>query len=343
MDRTSKIFLIAFLVLAISLLHYVTDQSLHHFHVFIAGLYFLPIILSGFWFGLRGALAASLGVMFCYLPFIYRHWENFSASDFERILSVLLYNAAAVVVGIMRDREIRIQQQLIRSENLAAMGRSLAAVAHDMKTPVVVIGGLARRLQKRFAEGDRDREKSTLIIRETERLEKMMHNMLDFSRPLALQLTRADLNETVRNCLRLVEDAAQKNEINIACGLSLHPLEVSFDVLRMEQVLVNLLTNAIQASPPGETVEISTASDGENVIVDVVDSGCGIPFEHRKEVFDPFFSTKKEGTGLGLAIAKKIVEAHNGGLEILDGGNKGVAFRVKVPRQPTEQKKACNS
>lgn len=332
MPRKTRIALIVILVVGISLLHYLTDQSRYHYHVFYGELYFLPIVLAGFWFGLRGALATSLVITAAYLPFIYWHWHGFSSDDFDRMLSMALYNSIATFIGVLKDREIVARERLLKAEGLAAIGKSLAAVAHDMKTPLVVIGGFARQLKKKLNNDDTDREKSDIIIRETERLEKMMHNMLDFSKPLALQLSHGYLNEIVQRSLIIVAETAQQKEVAVESMLSPDLPAVAFDAMRMEQVIVNLALNAVQASPEREKVSIRTSMAEKSIVIDVADCGSGIPLDHRAKVFDPFFSTKKEGSGLGLAIVKKIVEAHKGSLEISDNSPKGTIFRVMLPR-----------
>jgi len=333
MPRNTKITLLVILVVGISLLHYLTNQSQYHYHIFFGELYFLPIVLAGLWFGLRGALATSLGITVCYTPFVYWHWQGFSSDDFDRVLSVTLYNSIAAFIGVLKDREIIAHKRLLKAESLAAMGKSLAAVAHDMKTPLVVIGGFARLLQKKFNNDDPDREKADTIIRATERLEKMMHNILDFSKPLALQLSHGYLNETVRNSLSIVAKTAQKKEITIESLLSPNLPAIAFDAMRMEQVIINLTLNAVQASPERGKVSIRTSLVEKNLAIDVADCGSGISLDHRAKVFDPFFTTKKEGTGLGLAIVKKIVEAHRGSLEISDNVSKGTIIRVILPKR----------
>ncbi len=105
MSRKTKILLIVILVSGISLLHYLTDQTQHHYHVFIVGLYFLPIVLAGFWLGLRGALVVSIGVTICRIPFVYLHWQGFSPVDFDRMLSMVLYIFIAAFIGVLKDRE----------------------------------------------------------------------------------------------------------------------------------------------------------------------------------------------------------------------------------------------
>ena len=157
--------------------------------------------------------------------------------------------------------------------------------------------------------------------------------MLDFSRPLALQLAHGYLDEIVQSSLVVVAETAQKKEVTIESLLSPDLPAVAFDAMRMEQMIVNLALNAVQASPKGKKVSIRTSMAEKNIVIDVADCGSGISFDHRAKVFDPFFTTKKEGTGLGLAIVKKIVEAHKGSLEISDNAPKGTIFRVMLPRR----------
>ncbi len=325
--------MIVILVVGISLLHFFTDQSRYHYHVFYGELYFLPIVLAGFWFGLRGSMAVSLAITACYSPLILWHWQDFSPDDFDRILSILLYNFLAALIGALKDREYCANERMLKAESLAAMGKSLAAVAHDMKTPLVTIGGFARRLQKKCKKDDPSHVKADIIIRETERLEKMMHNMLDFSRPLALELSPGYLNEAIQNSLTIVAETAQKKDVIIERLFSPDLPVIAFDAMRMEQVVVNLALNAVQASPAGEKVTIRTSVVGKNSVIEVIDCGGGISLDIRAKIFDPFFTTKKAGTGLGLAIVKKIVEAHEGSLEILDNSPQGSIFKVMLPER----------
>jgi two-component system, NtrC family, sensor histidine kinase HydH len=331
--RNLRISLIVLLVAGITFLHYSTHKGPYYYLVFYGELYFLPIVLAGFWFGIRAALAASIGITVCYTPYIVLHWQGFSLVDLDRMLSMALYNLSAIIIGLLKDREAIANEQLLKTESLAAMGKSLAAVAHDIKTPLVIIGGFARRLQKKFTADDPNYEKLKIIIQETEQLEKMMHNMLDFSKPLALQLSQGDINKIVQDSSRtIVSEKAEKKEVAIDYKLFPHLPLVAFDVVRIKQVIVNLVLNAVEASPEGGVVTLCTSDTDNGVIIDVADCGSGLPSEVRMQVFDPFFTTKKEGTGLGLAIVKKIVEAHKGTLELIDNAPKGIIFRIVLPK-----------
>lgn len=327
----AMIILIATLVVGISLLHYTTRLGLHHYHIIFREIYFLPIVLAGLWFGLRGALMTSLSISALYLPFVLLSWQNFSADDLDKLIQILFFNVLAVILGVLRNREQLEQRRLREAESLAAMGRAMSGVAHDMKTPLIAIGGFSRLAQKEFEEDHPGHQKLEIVIRETRRLENMMKDMLDFARPPALQREREDLNKLVAESLSVVEDEAQRRKVDIRQSLSEDLPAVAMDTMRMERVLINLIMNAVQASPEGETVTVQTYRDGTSLVVDIADCGCGIPLDSREEIFNPFFTTKKEGTGLGLPIAKKIVEAHEGHLKIVDNPEKGVTFRLMIP------------
>ena len=210
------------------------------------------------------------------------------------------------------------------------MGRSIAAVAHDMKTPLTLIGGFSRQILKKMDDKDPAREKLALIIKETDRIESMTKDMLDFSKPLNLNMIQGKFDTIVQDSLTKLEEATLRH--NVAIEYSSHPDvdNISVDTLRLEQVIINLVLNAIESSPEGGTVAVTLFRSTEGLLLDVSDNGCGIPFEERQKVFDPFFTTKKEGTGLGLPIVKKIVEAHGWSLQILDNDYGGTIFRINL-------------
>jgi len=327
-----KIAFVAFLVGGITLAHYLTEWKVHHYHIFYQGLYFLPVILSGFWFGLRGALGTSLSITILYLPFTIINWNSFSADDFNSAMEMVLYNVVALILGKLRDREIVAQGRLWQSERLAAMGKAVSCLAHDLKNPLIAIGGLGRLARKNIENNDSSfKEKLDVIVKEANRLEKMVKEMLDFSRPLELHPTKGYIDNVVNESLLIISDLAQAKKVNVQ---NLHSQDLPlmfFDSDRMKQAFINLLTNAIEASPEEGTVSIYCNRKRKNLIVDVKDQGIGIPSDKQEEVFSPFFTTKSGGTGLGLAIVKKIVEAHGGDLEVLENPEKGVTFRVTIP------------
>ncbi|MDY0040456.1 MAG: ATP-binding protein, partial [Desulforhabdus sp.] len=259
-----------------------------------------------------------------------------------RVVEIVLFNTIAIIIGILKDRERERYHQLVMAESLAAMGRAVSAAAHDMKTPLIAIGGFTNLVISKLRKIDQGtgeapeiitdvQEKLAIVIKETERLENMVKEMLDFARPLPLQKSKENLRQIIEESAAIVEASASTKQIRIVnqTGEDLPPASIDPD--RFKQVLVNLLMNAIQASPPGEQVTITGFAKAANLAIDVTDCGCGIPLDKRAEIFDPFFTTKKEGTGLGLPIAKKIIDAHGGKLEIVDNQHTGLSFRITIP------------
>jgi len=328
----AKIAFVAFLVGGITFAHYFTEWNVHYYHIFYQGLYFLPVILAGFWFGLRGALAASLSITILYLPFTVVHWNGFSADDFNSVMEMVLYNVVALILGTLRDREAAVQRRLRESEGLASMGKMASCLAHDLKTPLIAIGGFARLVREGIEKKDFSFEgKLDIIIKETIRLRRMVEEMLDFSRPLELRLTQGNVNNIVNQSLAILSDLPYAKKVKFQ-NMSQQDLPLMIlDSDRMKQALINLLTNAIEASPEDGTVAIDCYQKRRKLIIDIKDQGSGIPMSKREEIFCPFFTTKEGGTGLGLPIAKKIIEAHQGYLEAIENSGKGVTFRVTLP------------
>jgi len=159
----------------------------------------------------------------------------------------------------------------------------------------------------------------------------MVKDMLDFGRPIELHSTRTNLNELVLKSMEVVRATANKSGVALKPDLDPSLPAIALDASRVKQVLLNLMTNALQASPAGEQVVVRTSPRREWAVLDVIDYGCGITDENHESVFHPFFSTKKEGTGLGLAIVKKIVEAHGGKVSFHSNGVEGVTFTVRFP------------
>ena len=228
------------------------------------------------------------------------------------------------------ERE-RAEKALRNSESLAAMGRALSSVAHEIKTPLLAIGGFAKMVRRNLPQGSKDRERLDIVLQETGRLEKMVKDMLDFSRPLELQKSLEDACRMVKETLSIVNSAAEARDVTLEANLRQCDNAVPMDGWRIKQVLINLIMNAIQASPKGEIVMVNLHRQKREIIFDVVDCGSGISHDQRSEIFSPFFTTKKEGTGLGLSIVKKIVDAHKGRIEVLDNPGAGVTFRVVLP------------
>ena len=329
-----RIFIIIFLIGIIAFFDYWTGMQHRRHHILYQGLFFLPVMLSGLWYGLRGALAASMSITLVLLPSGIVHWKGFSPEDFNSIMEMVLYNVVGGTLGALRDREKVKERNLRESESLAAMGRAVSSLAHDLKTPLIAIGGFTNWVKNRTEQNSPCQEKLDIVIRETMRLENMVKDMLDFARPLELHPEQGDIVPSLKECIAIIESMARERNVNIRIQSQRTMPSVLIDAMKMKQVLINLITNAVQASPEGGIVSVSIYQKETQCIIDVSDHGCGIPLGKREYIFVPFFTTKREGTGLGLPIAKKIVEAHGGHMEVVDNPEKGITFRIFIPITP---------
>jgi two-component system sensor histidine kinase HydH len=318
-------------IVIVSLLQHLPQRQEKYYHLFYRELYFLPIIMAGIWFGLRGAILSSFGITLSYLPIIRHEWQGFSGNDFDRILQIIILNSVAVILGLISDREKASVNALQKAETLATLGGAVSGILHDMKTPLIAIGGYARSIKKNLSETDPNQEKLDTIVKETERLDNLTRDILLYARPVPSNRPPQDLNKLIRDCCPLAKESAKKRNIRIEFSLSPSLPALSMDKAALERTLLNLLMNAVQASPDGGLVTIRTELRGREAVISIGDEGQGIPHEIRKQIFFPFFTTKKEGTGLGLSIAYKIVKAHGGKITVTNNSRKGTIFEVHLP------------
>jgi signal transduction histidine kinase len=331
LNRRQKFFIVSLLVFFVTMLHYLTAVDYGLRHVFYRELYFLPIVLAAFWFGLRGGLITSFIITVVYGPFVFLLEKTVSAHGFGNILEVLLFNLVGTLLGWMKDRERAQLHKLRKAENLAAIGRAVSMIAHDLKTPLVAIGGLSRQLSKKLAGDSPQGEKIGVIMQQTDRLENMVFNMLDFAKPLTISKKPCDLNQILSQANEAVYEIALKRNIKVDIPKS-EMADCKLDEEKILQVLINLISNAIEASPNGETVKVSLQTHMSVLVIEVSDRGEGVDEKISEQIFEPFISTKNKGTGLGLPICKKIVEAHAGKLEYRHNIDCGVTFRISLPK-----------
>lgn len=319
------------LMAAISWVHFQLGPQRAVAHVFLQDLYFLPIFLAGFWWGPLGGLAAALAASGVYLPHVLLVLQPDSVPFVSAMTRIALFIMMGLVVGWLRRREQHHQDEAQQAESLAAVGRAVASVAHDMKTPLMAIGGFSAQVQRKLPLHSPESQKIQLVMEQTARLESMVRVMLDFSRPLELRPRPVDLASLAADCLTVAAPLAEQHGVCLCSQLeqSLPPL--SADPERLQQALLNLLGNAVQASPPGGEVVLRARRNDRELRLEVADQGPGVPPEQRAQILAPFYTTKKGGTGLGLPIVKKIIEAHGGRLELAGANPNGAVFSLVLP------------
>ncbi len=291
----------------------------------------MPLVLGSLWFGMKGTAYVCISVSVLFFPYAITQWQGFSFEDFYRLLEGVLYIVIALILGFLVEKERKKHRALVRAESLAAVGKEVSEIAHDMKTPLMAIGGLANQVSKKLGQDDPDQKKLGIVIQETARLESMVREMLDFGKPLKIEPTETKFNDLVLDSVKIAQTIAKKKDVEMETDLDTSVSTVFLDGPRVKQAFLNLMTNAVQASSAGENVVVRTSLENSWVILEVVDYGCGITKEHQESIFRPFFSTKDEGTGLGLGIVKKIVKSHGGDISFHPNPEKGVTFTVRFP------------
>jgi two-component system sensor histidine kinase HydH len=236
-------------------------------------------------------------------------------------------------VIILRDlREIRgLQEEVRRSERLASLGRLASGVAHEIRNPLSSIKGFAQYFREKFEEGSEDKSYADIIIKEVERLNRVVTQLLDFARPKELHLQSYPLSQMIEHPLKLVQGDFDKKGIGLKTSLLEEKVEVDRD--QITQALLNIFLNAMESMNGRGELQVRTVLKPEKrgVEISITDTGSGIRRENLSKIFDPFFSTKKKGTGLGLAITAKIIEAHKGEITAESEEGRGTTFKIFLP------------
>lgn len=236
--------------------------------------------------------------------------------------------------AILRDltAERRLAQRARHAEALAAVGSMVATVNHEIRSPLTLIGGFANQLFRDESLGEDARHKMRIITEEVARLEGVLGELRDLTRPTRLEREEVDLLELVNHVKELMAERLANEEISLLIKAPRTLPKVLADRDRLSQVILNLLNNAAQASEPGSHIDVGlkTHKDG-SAVLSVSDCGCGIQPDQRKDIFTPFFTTKKTGTGLGLPVSRRIVEEHGGSIKLHSSPGQGTTVVVTLP------------
>lgn len=261
-------------------------------------------------------------------------------------LETFANQAGAEIENMLLHRELRLKYQelehinqllrenqnyLLKHERLADIGKLATTAAHEIKTPLIAIGGYARRALKTYKGGKLDPHDLEIIAQEVKRLEGITSEILDYSGGSKLSIQKNSLNRIIQEALEVLEAKLKYNNILLQTSFSDESQEVDVDSHRIKQVLFNLIENAIDSMFGGGTLSIRTKKKNNYVILEVEDTGNGIPQEDMKKLFIPFHSTKPSGSGLGLAVSKKIVDDHAGSIEVESKPNEGTKFIIQLP------------
>jgi two-component system sensor histidine kinase HydH len=332
-------------------------------------IYFLPVVSAAIYFGTAGSLLWTTAAALAYLSLLIPVWQEYElGADGATILTIriLFFYVAGILVNrfsVENRRQVqrledfskkleetnrqlrRAEADARRAERLAALGQLSAGLAHEIRNPLGVIKGSADMLSRKVSASEPlAAELAGYISSEVNRLNSLVVRFLDFARPSKLELRPENLSAIVDRALEASVASHPNASVNVVRDYSPNLPDIPADPQLCEQVFVNLITNAIQAmqSQDGaleKKLRLAIAPEklhGEpGVGVTVEDTGPGVPPELREQIFNPFFTSKKDGVGLGLSIVAKIVDDHRGAIRLEENTPRGARFHVFFPQAAT--------
>ncbi|MFI5145304.1 MAG: nitrogen regulation protein NR(II) [Ignavibacteria bacterium] len=237
-------------------------------------------------------------------------------------------------VGIVRDitKVKQLEKELKEKETLALIGEVVSGIAHSLSNPLNIISGNADYLLLDKSEKDKEYEELKTIIDEATKITKSIRHLLNFSRPLKINKQPNDIHELINNVIKNSKFIIGDRKITFKKNNDKNLDKFNFDLSQIEEVISNIITNAIQAIHQSGEIKIKTQKDETKAIIEITDSGPGIPKENLEKIFLPFFSSKEygKGTGLGLSIARKVIKEHNGEIKVKSTIGKGTTFIISL-------------
>jgi two-component system sensor histidine kinase HydH len=296
----------------------------------------LPLVSSASNLGMAGTLTTSIAAIGAYLSFLrfldFR--EVFIPPEQQHIIAIrcltlaiaaVLVNTLAALIRSANQSLLAAEAAVRRSERLAALGQLSAGLAHELRNPLGSIKGSADLLARSASQNDpMTKELADIISAEVDRTNSLVTRFLDFARPLEPRREPTDVTT-------VIDRAVARSKVEVMRDYDASLPRLAIDPELMEQVFLNLVTNASQASAPDAPITIRTREVDDQAEVSVTDHGCGIPADKIETIFNPFVTTKQNGVGLGLAIVAKIVDGHGGKMAVESEPGKGSTFRVLLP------------
>jgi len=276
--------------------------------------------------------------------------SSFSEDDKELLLALASISAAAIENARMLEEinrqlnELKIaydelhaaQETIIRQEKLATIGQLASGIGHEIRSQLTVVSAVSG-IRRLHPDDVKVKMYTELILEARNRIVSILDEIRDFSKKKEYVMQSHDLNQIIENVVELCSFDKDLDNINLTADLIKDtPAEVYVNSDKIKQVLINLVRNAGHASPPKSTITIKVVASAENQIMQITDQGSGISEEVAKNIWEPFFTTKKQGTGLGLDICKRIIESHNGKIWFESEVGKGTTFFVQLPMKKSE-------
>ena len=258
--------------------------------------------------------------------------KNGEKFPIELSLSFLEMEGEITFTAIVRDvtEQQKLESRRLQSERLAAVGQAVAHVAHEIRNPLMIIGGFSSRI-KTGLDNPKDINKLEMVLDEVIRLERLVDNLGDFTKEYRLVKRSADINSIIQDVVKIMTGVRSPEKYKFRNLLSKSVKEINCDPDKLKQVLINVVSNGLDAMQAGGTISISTQNIHRGVEIRISDEGVGIPKEDLQHIFEPFYTTREQGSGLGLSISYKIIEAHKGDIWAISSPGKGATFIIQLP------------
>jgi signal transduction histidine kinase len=269
--------------------------------------------------------------------------ESRAFTDEEKSFMVYITEQCACAIHKVRfieNQRAQYDQLALQTEKLSALGRMAAGIAHEINNPLAGILLFSSNLSKKVPPEGPLKEGLDVITRETVRCKSIIQELLEFSRDRKPQMVSTDINEVIEKALSILDNEFRLKHLQLEKTLAPQMEKICVDGNQMEQVFVNILINAVQATPENGFITVKSAwlPDSRVVRIQIADTGCGISAKNLSKVFEPFFSTKEKGTGLGLAVSYGIVKGHGGHIRVSSQEGAGAEFTIDLPSRERSQK-----
>lgn len=349
----AKITGIVFSSCVISVLYYATSSRYFLTHEALQRVYYLPIVISALWYGLKGGLWAAALAALLYVPHVLARENGFPSYEFvNQLWEVILFFVFGSLTGVLSDQQKRHREELKqtaerlvklnedlqrsfdslrRAERLSALGRLSAGLAHEIRNPLGVISGSLELAARKTLEPAIREEAMRYIKEEVQRLNAMVTHFLEFARPRPPELARMNVQHLMEEIGQVLSEFVTSRNITTRWSPTTFQCSVSVDIGQLREVILNLVLNATEAMPNGGAVEVSSSPKDGYCVIKVKDEGIGIPDNKLPEIFEPFYTTKPEGTGLGLPIVHQIMQQHGGRIEVKRNADRGMTFLLYFP------------
>lgn len=326
LNRVWRIASVVSLIVLITVLHYGTMYHDIASHISHREMYFIPILLSSFWFGIGYGVLTSLTISLIYAPQLFGDIDSHSLF-WPIIFQIIMFNLVALMVGFLVERMKRQQERMLVVERSATIGDAAKAVAYEMKDLLATLRRIATKHRENYAELGQDYE------RELQHIEQMVDILSSFKSVDTMQIFAYDLNQIVMERIEYHRPIAAKVSASFKVDLDESRCPSWVNAESLKRILDRIVQNAIDFSPRGATIYVITKRGGDYSQVTIIDEGPGIKIEDLPKIFKPFFTTKPGGSGLSLSASHKVLQEMGGNIQVSSTYGKGATFTISVPRE----------